>query len=205
MKKQFWAAALISLAPLSVWAGNGQADTQPGIPRIVVLPSQRVLTLTVKGDPNAVAGPAFKKLFHTFHAHADKAEKRDAGHAMARWPLAQMDSAKVTWSGEYAFPVSGRFPALPAGEIRDTVWERGAVAEILHVGAYGSEAADIAALMGFLARNGYSAKGYHEEVYLKGPGMFFKGHPRNYRTLIRYQVDRVGEPPAPIAKQATER
>ena len=205
MKKQWWIATLISLAPLAAWAGSEPEAEEPGIPRITVLPPQRVLTLTVQGDPDAVAGGAFKKLFRAFYANADKAEKRHVGSAMARWPLAQMDSAKQVWRGEYALPISEGFPAAPAGEIRDTVWERGLVAEILHVGAYDSEAADIAALQGFLARNGYTTNGYHEEVYLKGPGMMIKGDPRKYRTLIRYQVDRVGEAPDPIAKQTTDR
>lgn len=204
MKKQFWIAALISLAPIAAWARKAPEEYEPGIPRILVLPPQRVLTLTVQGDPDSVAGPAFNKLFRAFRAHAGKAEKRHAGSAMARWPIAQMDSAKEAWRGEYALPITEKFPAMPAGEVRDTVWEGGPTAEILHVGSYGSEAADIAALMGFLARNGYSIKGYHEEVYLKGPGMFIKGDPRHYRTLIRYQVDRVGEAPPPIAKQGTE-
>lgn len=205
MKKHWWIATLLSLAPLALWGGSGNETAKPGVPRISVVPPQRVLTLTVQGDPNAVAGGAFKKLFRTFYAHADKAEKRHAGAPMARWPLAELDSTKQAWRGEYAVPISKEFPAVPAGEIRDTVWERGLVAEILHLGSYDSEAADISALKGFLARNGYSIKGYHEEVYLKGPGMLFKGDPRNYRTLIRYQVDRIGEAPAPIAKQATDR
>ncbi|MEO7425164.1 MAG: GyrI-like domain-containing protein [Fibrobacteria bacterium] len=204
MKKQFWIAVLMSLAPAAALAGSGPTEYEPGIPRIIMLPPQRVLTLTAQGDPNVVAGAAFKKLFSTFRAHADKAEKRHPGSAMARWPIAQMDGAKVAWRGEYAFPISEKFPAVPKGEIRDTVWERGAVAEILHVGSYDGEAADIMTLKEFLVRNGYAAQGYHEEVYVKGPGMIFKGDHRKYRTLIRYQVVRVGEAPSPIAKQGAE-
>jgi hypothetical protein len=205
MKKQFWIAVLISLAPLAAWAGSGPTEIEPGLPRIIMLPAQRVLTLTAQGDPNVVAGAAFKKLFKTFRAHTDKAEKRHAGSALARWPIAQLDSAKGVWRGEYAFPIPEKFPALPMGEIRDTVWERGATAEILHVGSYDGEAADILALKEFIMRNGYAAQGYHEEVYVKGPGMIFKGDTRKYRTLIRYQVVRVGEAPAPIAKQGADR
>jgi effector-binding domain-containing protein len=172
------------------------------VPHITIEPSQRVLKLTRQGDPDSVAKGAFSKLFRTFYAHADKTEKRHAGYAMARWPLSQLDDSKRLWRGEYAFPISETFPAVPKGDIRDTLWEGGMVAEILHVGTYDSEAADIAILKGFLARNGYTAKGYLEEVYVKGPGFFFKGSPANYRTLIRYPVDRIGEEPAPIARKA---
>ena len=36
----------------------------------------------------------------------------------------------------------------------------------------------------FISERGYEINGDHEEEYLKGPGMFFKGNPKKYRTII---------------------
>ena len=43
-------------------------------------------------------------------------------------------------------------------------------------------------LKSFVATNGYEIAGDHEEEYLKGPGMFSKGNPDEYYTILRYQV-----------------
>jgi hypothetical protein len=36
--------------------------------------------------------------------------------------------------------------------------------------------------------SGYVIAGEHEEEYIKGPGMFSKGDPEKYLTIIRYRV-----------------
>lgn len=199
MKKTWLIAAILFLSPLALLGEENPDTVPPGEPRLVTLPPQRVLALTAKGDPGQAAGPAFKRLFRTFYALADKAEKRHAGAPMARWATGQLDSAKEGWIGTYALPVSGRFPDPGKAGLRLETWEYGLTAEILHVGPYGTEGADIAALKGFISRNGFAIRGSHEEVYLKGPGMILKGDPDRYRTLIRYPVERIGEPVSPIA------
>jgi hypothetical protein len=83
-------------------------------------------------------------------------------------------------------------------------WEYGLTAEILHLGPYGDEAEDIAALKRFISANGLAIRGPHEEEYVKGPGMLFKGNPAKYRTWIRYPVARIGEMPQPLAGPAGE-
>jgi hypothetical protein len=40
----------------------------------------------------------------------------------------------------------------------------------------------------FVAAEGFEIAGQHEEEYLKGPGMFFRGNPDNYLTILRYPV-----------------
>lgn len=204
MKKSWLMAALVSMTPLATTAGETPDRYVPGEPRLVSLPAQRVLAVTAKGDPNGVAGPAYRKLYRTFYAYADKAGKRHAGAPLARWGTAQIESPKSEWTGTYAIPVSDAFPDVAKNGMRIETWEYGLTAEILHIGPYGDEAADIAALKGFIARNGFTIKGDHEEVYLKGPGMIIKGDPARYRTLIRYSVERVGEPVAPIAGKSTQ-
>jgi hypothetical protein len=51
----------------------------------------------------------------------------------------------------------------PSGKIHEEVWEYGLVAEVPHIGPYKTEAADIAALKGFVARNGFRVKDGPEE------------------------------------------
>ncbi len=79
------------------------------------------------------------------------------------------------------------------------------VAEVLHTGPYSNEGLDIDNLKSFIARNGFAIHGSHEEVYLIGPGMLFKGRPGKYQTLIRYRVERVGEAAPPIAAKSPEK
>jgi hypothetical protein len=69
-------------------------------------------------------------------------------------------------------------------------WQYGEVAEILHVGAYSEEAPTVEKLRQFAFKRGYRMAGPHEEEYLKGPGMFFKGNPGKYMTIIRWRVQK---------------
>ena len=95
-------------------------------------------------------------------------------------------------------PVPDEVTTLPEYEaeaglkVALTTWEYGEVAEILHIGPYDKEDQTIAKLMTFIEQQGYEIIGEHEEEYLKGPGMFFKGNPEKYYTIIRYQVKKIG-------------
>ena len=40
----------------------------------------------------------------------------------------------------------------------------------------------------FIDSQGYRIIGEHEEEYLRGPGMFSRGNPEKYYTIIRYRV-----------------
>ena len=52
------------------------------------------------------------------------------------------------------------------------------------------ETPTIEKLKKFIDNNGYKIIGAHEEEYLRGPGMFFKGNPNKYWTIIRYRVEK---------------
>jgi hypothetical protein len=199
MKKKWWIGILASVLPLAIWGGETPDRYIPGEPRFVVLPPQRVLVVSVQGDPDEVAGAAYRKLYRTFYAHADKAERRHAGAPLARWAIAEMASPKSGWNGNYAIPVSNAFPEIAREGLRVETWEYGLTAETLHIGPYAAMSADIASLQGFIDRNGFAANGTYEEVYLKGPGLLIKGDPSRYRTLIRYSVQLARDPSTPIA------
>jgi len=161
-------------------------------PRITTLANQNVVVVEAQGDPNAVGGKAFGLLFKTYYKIEGIIRGPIQPAPRARW-TGDM-KVKSSWTGYYALPVPNTVVSLPATEkdpgykVELTKWEYGDVAEILHVGPYAAETPTIEKLHAFIKQKGYEIAGYHEEEYLKGPGMFFKGDPAGYYTIIRYQV-----------------
>ncbi|MEW6103790.1 MAG: GyrI-like domain-containing protein [bacterium] len=161
-------------------------------PRITKIPNQRMLVVEIKGDPNIVAKKAFATLFKTYYRLKNN-PKRFQLAPCARWPLS-LDTPKSEWIGRYGLPVSetaqlpDNFKQNPNMKVEIKDWEYGDVAEILHIGPYSEEAPTIERLHNFIKENGYKIIGEHEEEYLKGPGMFGKGNPKKYYTIIRLKV-----------------
>jgi hypothetical protein len=160
-------------------------------PRITKMPDQKMIEVVAQGDPNLVGSKAFKLLFKAYF------KVPGVSKSMNQPPRARWDgdmNVKSSWTGYYALPVPDGTTSLPpvdpeAGyQVRLTTWEYGDVAEILHIGPYAKETPTIQKLHQFIKQQGYEIVGYHEEEYLKGPGMFFKGNPEKYWTIIRYQV-----------------
>ena len=77
-----------------------------------------------------------------------------------------------------------------------TTWKYGEVAELLYIGPYDEERLVLEGLRDYINESGYAYVGSHEEEYLKGPGMFFRGNPENYVTILRYEVRPLAEEPA---------
>jgi len=160
-------------------------------PRITRMPDQKMVEVAAMGDPNVVGAEAFKLLFKTYYK-IPGASKSVTPPPRTRWTGDVR--IKSSWTGYYALPVPDGTASLPpmdreAGyEVRLTTWEYGDVAEVLHAGPYDKETPTIQKLHQFLEQQGYEIIGYHEEEYLKGPGMFLKGDPEQYRTIIRYRV-----------------
>ncbi len=160
-------------------------------PRITKMPDQKMVEVTAKGDPNVVGRKAFKLLFKTYFKVPGVSKSMNLA-PRARW--AGDMNVKSTWTGYYALPVPEGTETLPLADqeagyvVRLTTWEYGDVAEILHIGPYDGETPTIQRLHQFIQQQGYEIAGYHEEEYLKGPGMFFKGNSKKYYTIIRYRV-----------------
>jgi len=163
-------------------------------PRITRMANQRMLVVTAQGDPNVVGSKAFKLLFKTYYK-IPGVPRRIMLAPRARW--AGDPQVKSSWTGFYAMPVPDGIASLPlidsepGYKVELATWEYGDVAEILHIGPYSEETPAIEKLHQFLKQQGYEIIGYHEEEYLKGPGMFLKGDPKNYYTVIRYQIRKV--------------
>ena len=163
-------------------------------PQIRILPDLKVLEVQARGEPNAMAGQAFGLLFKTYFQlkGVPKGPKQPAPRG--RWSVSS-EVPKSEWVGRYAMPIPARIDSLPgpgdtqaALRVAITTWPYGDVAEMLHVGPYDREEPTIAALKQFIKECRYEIVGEHEEEYLRGPGMFSKGNPQKYLTIIRYRV-----------------
>lgn len=198
MKKILIIAAgiLLVAAGVTVFLGRGHDLSQFEYlrnPQTRFMENQKVIVVEAKGDPEVVGGKAFSLLFRTYYKikGAPKGPKQPAPRA--RWPV-ELETKKIEWEGLYAMPVPLKTTELPIVKtepgltVRLDTWEYGQVAEILHIGPYDREKPTISRLIAFIKDNGYTIIGDHEEEYLKGPGMFSKGNPEKYYTIIRYRV-----------------
>lgn len=166
-------------------------------PQVSEKAPQKMLVYEIEGDPNETVGEAFGALFSTFFK-LKRSHKMDMSAPRARWPKS-LDTPKDQWLGIYALPLVDSVTEIPKKilsehpELKLEVWEYGMVAEILHIGSYASENPTVDKLHRFIESNGYKIVGPHEEEYLKGPGIFGKGNPDKYYTIIRYPVAPVQE------------
>jgi hypothetical protein len=157
-------------------------------PQISRKADQKMLQVEATGDPNTTK--AFGLLFQAYYKNV-KAHGMVA--PLARWPK-PLETPKAEWVGLYGLPVPEtleklkEIPDMPGLTVSLTTWQYGEVAEIVHVGPYAAEAPTVEKLKAFIAASGYQIAGPHEEEYLRGPGMFGKGNPDKYYTIIRYQV-----------------
>jgi hypothetical protein len=157
-------------------------------PRIGRKPDQKMLVVEATGDPSAVGSKAFSLLFKAYFKGWHMVAPR------ARWPKPP-DTPRSEWVGLYGMPVPDSTEKLPdvspepGCKLSLTTWEYGQVAEILHVGPYSGEAPTIKKLEKYVDEKGYKIVGVHEEEYLRGPGMFGKGDPEKYCTILRYRVE----------------
>jgi hypothetical protein len=64
----------------------------------------------------------------------------------------------------------------------------GRCVSLIHKGPYEEIGRTWARVMAYVQEKGWTAALPYREVYLKGPGMIFKGNPRNYLTEIQVLV-----------------
>jgi hypothetical protein len=165
-------------------------------PKVSTMKDQKMIVVEAKGDPNIVGEKAFGLLFKSYFRIKGTSKGPKQPAPRARWPIS-LDVPKSKWVGFYAMPVPEQTSQLPeykaetgltGFKVELTTWEYGNVAEILHIGPYSKEEPAIRRLVDFIKKQGYEIVGDHEEEYIKGPGMFLKGNPEKYITIIRYRV-----------------
>lgn len=164
-------------------------------PSISSLPDQRVLQVVVPGKAQDAAATGIGLLFKAwFTLGVDGAPPAPRG----RWP-ADPATPEDQWVGILAMPIPDSVTALPDPPSKDghtvelATWTYGEVAQILHEGSYDTEPPTVQRLHDFIQAQGYRISGLHEEEYVKGPGMFFRGDPAKYLTVIRYPVQKVAD------------
>jgi len=166
-------------------------------PVIKTVPSSKMLVVEAKGDPNTAGKKAFGLLYKTFYKIKRELKASGKVAPRARW-TGDFAGKKEGWTGFYALPLppEAQEKELESGsldlKVSITTWQYGEVAEILHKGGYSAEPPTIEKLYKFIEDSGYEIAGLHEEEYIKGPGMFLKGDPKNYYTIIRYEVRKKG-------------
>jgi hypothetical protein len=162
-------------------------------PAIRTMQPQRVIVVEATGAPDKIGKKAFGLLMRAYFGLKGVPKGKGAPAPRARWSLST-SLPPDEWHGSYAMPISDsvKVSDLPKPgkglSIAVSKWKYGLVAEILHIGPYDAESADVNRLCDFVKKSGYAITGEHEEEYLRGPGMFFKGNPKEYYTIIRYRV-----------------
>ncbi|HEX3073907.1 MAG TPA: MerR family transcriptional regulator [Ignavibacteriales bacterium] len=86
---------------------------------------------------------------------------------------------------EACFPVS---KPVSEGEIESRILKGGKAVTIIHKGPYENLGLSYQKLFEFIAKNNYEVIVPTREVYIKGPGMIFRGNPENYITEIQALV-----------------
>ncbi|MEI7904080.1 MAG: hypothetical protein WCI43_01535 [Candidatus Firestonebacteria bacterium] len=174
-------------------------------PEIVKMERQKMLCVELTGDPSKTSMRAIPALFKTYFS-LKGVDRSKAAAPRARW-TADLKIPADQWVGNFGLPVPEEVIELPEqkGDLKLELkyWEYGEVAQILHIGAYSDEAPTVDLLQIFAKERGYKLVGLHEEEYLKGPGMFFKGDSKQYQTVIRYRLEKlkvVKKAPAKIVK-----
>ena len=64
----------------------------------------------------------------------------------------------------------------------------GKVVSLIHKGRYDELSASYSKIMDYVKQKKYRSDGTIREQYIKGPGMIFKGNPKNYLTEIQFPV-----------------
>ncbi|MFA6027466.1 MAG: hypothetical protein WC752_00885 [Patescibacteria group bacterium] len=166
-------------------------------PQISEMAEQSMMVISLTGDADATAGDAISVLYKAYY-QLDGVSKGKMPAPKARWQWDQekydITDEDAVLTGEYGLPIPDSVKELPAGSdprLKIKTWEYGQVAEILHVGDYNNETPTIDKLHKFIEDQGYEIIGDHEEEYAKGPGMFGKGNPDKYLTIIRYQIKKL--------------
>ncbi len=79
--------------------------------------------------------------------------------------------------------------ASAKGEIQIRLLPGGRCASIIHKGPYDQLSHSYARLFEYLQLRDYPIQMPIREIYLKGPGMIFRGNPQNYLTEIQIMID----------------
>lgn len=158
-------------------------------PQLQSYQAQNMMVLEVRGNPDVALPESFRKLFGAYYKLKKIYPDLKTVSPRMRW-LNSFDTPRKDWLGIYGLPLPDSITELPESieGIKLDRWEYGLTAEILHIGSLDREIFTVKKLTNLIKRRGFEISGPHEEEYLKGPAIFFRGDPREYRTIIRYRL-----------------
>ena len=154
------------------------------------MPAQKMAVVYGKGAPDQIFAEVLSALYGSVYTLKFDLKKKGlptfkVSGLRARYPDAHL-VPKDEWTIITSLPIPEDTTSLPqkvAGiEVKIETWDYGTVAQILHLGPYDQEYANIKRLHQFIEENGYKIAGLHEEEYLTSPDA------KVIKTIIRYPV-----------------
>lgn len=165
-------------------------------PRITTLDSRLSLVVNFEGDADKVLKEAFGKLFSSYYRVKGVPKGQQQPPSMARYEgfdtileLSQKNIKDMPWKGFVSIPVPKNTQFKNSDDVKLEIVDYGLVAELVHFGPYDQEMENIERLKDFINKEGYKIIGLHEEQYILGPGFLYV-NPKNYITIIRYQISK---------------
>ena len=159
-------------------------------PQILEMPPQKMAVVQAKGVPAEVFSQLMPALYGSAYTLKFDLKKQGlptfkVSGLRARYPDAHL-VPQDEWTIIVGLPIPEDTTSLPQKvpgiEVKIESWEYGAVAQILHLGAYDQEGPTVERLHQFIEENGYEIAGVHEEEYLTSPDA------KVIKTIIRYIV-----------------
>jgi len=161
-------------------------------PALGEMPALTMAVVHSVGDPADVGPTVFNALYGAVYALKFALKKEGVEYKVAPvrarwfsgsgWKLVPRDQ----WEAAWAIPIPDGTTELrqkdPETPVEIETWEYGRIAEVLHVGTYAEEEPTIDLLHAFIAEQGLTIAGPHEEEYLTRPDV------KRPKTVIRYQV-----------------
>ncbi len=99
-------------------------------------------------------------------------------------PLPDQATLEDYQAARHVVAAKNRPPLL--GRLRCQLWDEGPVAQLMHIGPYGSEAPTVERLHGAIAEADMGMRGCHHEIYISDPD---RTAPEKLKTLVRQPVE----------------
>lgn len=165
-------------------------------PRIIEKSDVKVIKVDFNGDPDIVIKEAYGKLFKRYYRLKEAPKGFNQPAPIARYEdfdnitgISMENIKDNPWKGYVAIEIPESTTEISDESSLIEFMNYGLVAEIVHFGPYEEETENIKRLKDFIDESGYKISGLHEEEYIKGPGFLYTS-PKNYITIIRYQIEK---------------
>jgi hypothetical protein len=161
-------------------------------PQIISMPAQKMAVVKGKGSPDKVFAELMPALYGSVFTLKFDLKKRGlpvfkVSGLRARYPFI-LNETRDSWTIHVGLPVPGDTVSLPQKvdgvEVELETWTYGTVGQVLHLGTYSAEEANINRLLEFIRNSGYEIAGPHEEEYLTRPDA------KVPKTIIRYEIQK---------------